>query len=1498
MNRILNIAPRVVPFVVYLLTIGGNFATAPVAEAMNGQCKWENGPGYPTYQSCRSEDCLGKGGLAICTAPEIRPPMGFNDSQTDGQKFGYSMCDVAGPSIPRIARWCAALGGTWVVVGWSDPVCKNLPPQYPNLGSATSEGAALAGGNQFMTMGNSCPPALTGDTGWGLVDNTDQLCWSGAPVFQNGELLRDMRRQTWTGTSPCTGGGQVKYMKSRRLLCPNEYAARTNPVTHELQCFIPKAQCNIHGNPVDCSIGAKLQAENDYRSGDGLAFSRYYNSQGRYRLPDGSGTGFLSEPSDYWRHSFSRRLLIVTGNAELGAVLRTDNGYIVAFDAAGFEIHNDSGAARRLQSLGASGWKITQTNSDVEYYDTQGRPTSVVTRAGLTTSLAYDAFGLLTTISNSFGRSLTLNYAGGVLASVTLPGGEEISYGYDDLGRLVVVNFPDSTSKAYHYEDSNNGWLLTGITDENNVRFSTYKYSTAGYVESEEHAGGVDKYSFQIGDPKSSTSTSQVVDPLGKSRSFTSSRTLGVNKIQGTSSYCPGCPNISSSSFDANGNYSFKSDFNGRRTNYVYDLTRNLETSRTEGLVGSGQTTAVTRTITTEWHPTFRLPTLEKVYAGASATGTPLRTTSYSYDPTGNMLTRTVADVAQSVSRTVTYTYDSFGRMLSEDGPRTDVSDVTIYTYYVCSYGAECGQLQSVMNALGHVTTYNTYNAHGQPTLITDANGVQTSLSYDSRQRLIRQTKAFATADAETTTFEYWSTGLLKKTTRPSGAYLMNFYDDAHRLIRVEDGAGNKLEYILDGMGKIQVTNTFDPYGTLVKTRRQLYTALGDLWQSLTASGTDNEATVYSYDQNGNQTAVSAPLGRVTTSVYDELNRLKQSIDPAGTSTLFAYNALDDVTQTTDPRGLVTSYQYNGFGDLKQSVSPDTGTTTYGYDSGGNLQSKTNARNAVTTQSYDSLNRINAAAYSVGGSVDQALSFIYDLGANGKGHMTAASDSNHSLAWSYDHLGRVTNKSQTVGGVTKSIAYGYANGRAASLLTPSGQTISYSYDTIGRMVGITVNGNPLISNITYDSFGPISGWIWGSGSLMVRNFDLDGRVNLIDSAGLSTYTYDVDGSIASRLDDVNSTYMLAAGSTAVGVSNTSNRLTGTTGVLQRTYAYDTAGSTIGDGTATFTYNFADRMSSASKAGITATYTYNALGQRVRKSVGAATIFFVYDEAGHLLGQYDGAGALIEEVVWLGDIPVATLRPSGPGAVSLYYIHTDHLNTPRRVTRPSDNQIVWRWDSDPYGEAAANEDPDEDSQSFVLNLRFPGQFRDAETGLNYNHFRDYDPAVGRYVESDPIGLSGGEPSTFTYAYDDPLAFTDPRGLRPPGGAIDFRNFIRDSFFGGRFPDKDFRSDGMPWGWGCGDAGTDKIVPDGFFMATFFPGCRRHDDCYGTCGTPKAQWKAQCDRRLLQDLLDSCDYEGYGIGCKSVARTYYAAMKTRLSQAAFDRAQDEACKECVK
>jgi RHS repeat-associated protein len=152
----------------------------------------------------------------------------------------------------------------------------------------------------------------------------------------------------------------------------------------------------------------------------------------------------------------------------------------------------------------------------------------------------------------------------------------------------------------------------------------------------------------------------------------------------------------------------------------------------------------------------------------------------------------------------------------------------------------------------------------------------------------------------------------------------------------------------------------------------------------------------------------------------------------------------------------------------------------------------------------------------------------------------------------------------------------------------------------------------------------------------------------------------------------------------------------------------------------------------------------------------------YDEIASVLavGEYDGSGNLIEETVWLGDIPVATLRPNGSGGINVFYIHTDALNTPRKISQPTTGTLAWRWDADPFGIAAPNQNPG-GLGTFISNERFPGQYYQAETGLNQNVNRDYDPQAGGYIEGDPLGLEGGI-NPYAYANANPVSLFDSTG----------------------------------------------------------------------------------------------------------------------------------------
>ena len=1211
--------------------------------------------------------------------------------------------------------------------------------------------------------------------------------------------------------------------------------------------------CDNYPDPVNPSSGNEFLAETDIRQP--LFFQRYFNSIGTTASDLGAG----------WSHTFSRHLTIASVNltssnasspyiaqsdactsgwteirgnvagfetasasfsngvctvsngsktllvpisitptpaspvAEIQAY--RDDGHVINFTANGSTFVAEPGTGYRLVSTSNGGYQLMDEQDDVETYDSSGKLLSIADRAGNSQSLSYaSGTGLLSSVTDNFGHSLTFTYDNqSRLQTVTIPNGSSVQYTYDSGGHLSQVTNLDGSTRGYLYTDANWSNGLSSVIDENGQTEYSLSYDSQGRVVSSTLGGVSSSMSFSYNSDGSTTET----EPLGAVRTFQFEQ-AGDHQFSSAvmGAPCFKCGYVAATTYDGAGFPASEADFNGNVTAYAYDDTRGLETSRTEA---SG--TAAARTVTTKWNGTYRLPALISEYAGGTASGTPIRTTSFSYDSSGNLLTKTVADPATGATRTWTYTYDSYGRVLTADGPRTDASDVTRYTYYTCTTGSGCGELDTVTDALGHVTTYNTYDTGGRPLAITDPNGTVTTLTYDARGRLKSRT-----VGSEITSFVYYPNGLLEQVTLPDGSSLSYTFDDAHRLTQVSDGLGNKIVYTLDAMGNRTAENTYDPSGALHRTHTRVINTLNEVYQEVSAAGTSAVTTTFGYDNDGNQTSIDAPLSRNTAESYDALNRVSSITDPANGVTTFSYDAEDNLTSVTDPRSLSTSYGYSGFGDLTFQVSPDTGTTSKTYDSAGNLATSTDARGAEATYGYDALNRVTSIAYSLNGNTDQTLSFAYDQGAHGIGHLSAASDSNHSMSFSYDALGEMTGMSQTVGSVTRSISYDYANGDLTSITTPSGQTITYGYNANHQVSGIAVNGTTVLSNASYEPFGPVDEWTWGNGSAFSRAFNGDGLITGIASPGSQeslgyddasrisgitntasgasswTYgydlldrltsatsssvtegwTYDADGNRLSESGTNPSTYSIAS---------TSNEITAITGTLARAYAYDTAGDTQSDSVDTDTYNDAGRLKTIANASGTTSFVYNALGQIVKASGPSSTTLYVYDQDGHLLGEYDGSGNLIQETVWLGDIPVATIRPSG-SSIAIYYVETDQLDTPREVIRPSDNTLMWSWFTGPFGTEAPNTNP-QGAGTFVYDLRFPGQIAGMWGNTLQNTYRDYDPAVGRFVESDPIGLAGGSYSTYAYANEDPIFDLDPTGRDAwtyYAGYINIMNFV--------------------------------------------------------------------------------------------------------------------------
>ena len=730
------------------------------------------------------------------------------------------------------------------------------------------------------------------------------------------------------------------------------------------------------------------------------------------------------------------------------------------------------------------------------------------------------------------------------------------------------------------------------------------------------------------------------------------------------------------------------------------------------------------------------------------------------------------------------------------------------------------GDLWKVTNALGQVTETLAYDGAGRPLSVKDANGVVTDMEYHPRGWLtaskVRGPNAGSETDDAITRYEYTATGLVSKITQPDGSYTVFGYDAAHRLTTVTDNAGNQIVYTLDNAGQRTQEDTKDSSGTLLRTLSRVYNQLGQL-----STGKDayNHATGYVYDAAGNLDTTTDALSTVTDHSYDPLGRLVQTLqDTAGINaqTQFQYDALDRLTQVTDPKGLNTQYQYNGLGDLTQLTSPDTGITGYSYDSAGNRKTQTDARNETATYSYDALNRVVGIAYSdaalnVGYTYDTTQAVCQTGETFSAGRVTRMDDGSGNTRYCYDRRGNVVRKVQTTNGQVFTLVYGYTLAdRLASITYPSGTRADYTYNALGQPSGVTVTqpgqtAQVLLTSVTYYPFGPVAELEYGDGRRLKRTLNQNYQPGVIEDVGpdglslgyefdavgnliklrkgdqseppLRAYAYDKLGRLTETRDGTTNALLLGytydatgnrtsktdAGATqAYTYPSTSHRLS-QIGATAR--SYDAVGNTtaVGGTAQEYVYTAANRMGQVKQGGnAVMNYAYNGKGEQTRRyptTTSTAQTYTSYDEAGHTIGVYDHTGARIQEVIWLGDLPIGVIDTN-----KLYYVQADHLGTPRNVIDPVAEKSVWAWQlgNEAFGDSTPNQDPDGNGTAFVFDLRFPGQRYDASSGLNYNYFRDYEPRSGRYTQSDPIGLEGGT-NTYAYVLGGPLVGIDPYGL---------------------------------------------------------------------------------------------------------------------------------------
>lgn len=758
---------------------------------------------------------------------------------------------------------------------------------------------------------------------------------------------------------------------------------------------------------------------------------------------------------------------------------------------------------------------------------------------GVTVNFGYDGSGNLHTITNGLGRSLTLNYTGAHLTSITDDTNRTILFAYDSSNNLSTFSDPLNHQTHFAYDLASHLTQIFYPTNPSNA-FVTNVYDAIGRVAQQANANGATTTFYVAG------SRTEIVDPLSNTHvTYQTPRGKVIkdayvlsssfnNNVYNDTLQQDGVVNVWSDSYDGQDRLVTATLPGGGKTIYAYSLDFNNNITQVQNFPKSGS--PLPATIFT-YDPVFNEPTSIKDPLGLVSTR--------SYDPTSGNLLVAVADAGSGhLNATSTFTYFGPGQ-----------------------------------NGVGLVQT------------ATDPLGVVTAYSYDSFGNQLTVTRDSAPAGSGhlnlTTQFGYDSFGDVNSLTDPNGNITISNYDVDRRL------TSTTLPQVPSQPGPLVTQFTYDPDGRLLQTQQSMtsttlrttsstYTSTGKIATTTDANG---NVTQLSYDTGDRLSSVTDPLGYTTTYAYDAMNRQTQASNvfvQAGPLLQQAYKPDGMLASLTDANNNTTSYLYDGFDRLQSAIYPGGGSTeTYTYDQDNNVTQRTTRANGTISYAYDTLNRLCAKTIGTTLPTCTTLSaattnYAYDL----DGRPTTISDGDlatipspsgayttYTTSTTYDQLNRPTGVSwnpapaQTTSS-TALVTFGHTydgnnrrNGQSASDISwwnkPStASTVSYTVNALNQY---TVVG---AASPTYDGNGNLS-----TDGSFTYCYDAENRMTGIWNASgscaspnIATYAYDAQG--RRKLKTVGP---VGSATTTIYVTDADNRevleYDGATGAIQRWYSF-------------------------------------------------------------------------------------------------------------------------------------------------------------------------------------------------------------------------------------------------------------------------------------------------------------------------------------------------------
>ncbi len=804
--------------------------------------------------------------------------------------------------------------------------------------------------------------------------------------------------------------------------------------------------------PINLATGNYIYQHQDlFIPGRGLSLAiiRSYNSMDFYNGSFGYG----------WTFNYNMNLKIADdGNV---TVTRGDGrGDIYTLNPDGTYLP-PLGIYDELTKNTDNSYSLTAKNQIKFNFASQGKLNNIVDRNGNQISLTY-VDNILTKVIDSSGRELIFTYdAASRITKITDPLNRVWNYAYDNDGNLVQYSNPMGGKYAYTYDENHR---MTSITDPRGNQIMTNTFDEQGRVASQTNAvGGTYTYIYDTENRKTSET-----DPLGRKKIYV------YDEHFWGSSETDELGNIISYTYDGNGNRISTTNANGQTMQFIYDTKGNI--------------IQITDPLNYQ--------------------------TSMVYDAKNNIISTTDA-----LGRHTNLEYDTNNNLIKLTN--------TMNGIYLSSYD-QYGQPTGATDANGNTMNF-AYDTFGYPVSITDALGNTETFTYNNVGHLIEAINV----NSNKYTYTYDNLDRLTGTTNPLGHTASNTYDVNGNRISFTDNAGIETIYAYNPLNQlIKVTDALD--GTV----QYNYDVIGNMISMIDAN---SHTTDYNYNQLNRLISITDPLGYVKTYSYDAVGNIISIKDANSNTTYFNYDSLNRLIKITYSNGQTVNYQYDAIGNRIQ-LEDNIGSTTYNYDGLNRLVDVTNPDGQKTSYQYDVVGNRIKTVYPDGNTI----SYMY----NANNIPTGATDwDGHDTTYTYDYTNKLVSMTY-LNGIKTEYIYD-ENNRLIGMTNKNGNQIMSSFEYTLDPIGNRLNSKeqfskeftsglekqPLITNYEYDKLYRITKVTYPSGETVGYSYDSMGnRVSMTNTkgnasstvnyvyddadrllqAGKTTYMYDKNGNLITK----------------------------------------------------------------------------------------------------------------------------------------------------------------------------------------------------------------------------------------------------------------------------------------------------------------------------------------------------------------------------------------------